>query len=159
MSLVFDIWSVLTDRQRRWVVAAQVLSILMAFSVLYPEFTILLFFILPVKVKWLGVLTGILCLVGLAQGDGGTRLAIVGGVSNFLLFFHREFFQLLNQRRRQMKHNMAIAAANDPLAPLHTCTICGVTEKSNRKMEFRYCPQCTGTPCYCIEHIFNHQHR
>jgi ATP-binding cassette, subfamily B, bacterial PglK len=32
MSLVFDIWSVLTPRQRRWVLAAQFLSIAMAFS-------------------------------------------------------------------------------------------------------------------------------
>jgi len=32
MSLLLDIWSVLTPRQRRWVIVAQVLSILMAFS-------------------------------------------------------------------------------------------------------------------------------
>jgi ATP-binding cassette, subfamily B, bacterial PglK len=32
MSLALDIWSVLTPRQRRWVVAAQILSIVMAFS-------------------------------------------------------------------------------------------------------------------------------
>ena len=32
MNLVFDIWSVLTYRQRRWVLGAQILSIAMAFS-------------------------------------------------------------------------------------------------------------------------------
>jgi ATP-binding cassette, subfamily B, bacterial PglK len=32
MKLVFDIWNVLTSRQRRWVLGAQVLSIVMAFS-------------------------------------------------------------------------------------------------------------------------------
>jgi ATP-binding cassette, subfamily B, bacterial PglK len=32
MNLVFDMWSVLTSRQRRWVLCAQVLSLLMAFS-------------------------------------------------------------------------------------------------------------------------------
>jgi len=32
MNLIFDIWSVLTPRQRRWVVWAQILSIVMAFS-------------------------------------------------------------------------------------------------------------------------------
>ncbi len=34
MSLLLDIWSVLTPRQRRWVLAAQALSIVMAFSTL-----------------------------------------------------------------------------------------------------------------------------
>jgi ATP-binding cassette, subfamily B, bacterial PglK len=32
MNLVFDLWSVLTSRQRRWVLGAQVLSLVMAFS-------------------------------------------------------------------------------------------------------------------------------
>ncbi len=32
MNLIFDIWTVLTPRQRRWVLAAQVLSLVMAFS-------------------------------------------------------------------------------------------------------------------------------
>ena len=32
MNLVFDIWNVLTARQRRWVLGAQAISIVMAFS-------------------------------------------------------------------------------------------------------------------------------
>jgi len=32
MTLVYDIWSVLAARQRRWVIGAQGLSIVMAFS-------------------------------------------------------------------------------------------------------------------------------
>ena len=47
----------------------------------------------------------------------------------------------------------------EPKPPMHVCAECGVTDQSDRKMEFRYCPLCTGTPAYCINHIQNHQHR
>ena len=66
----------------------------------------------------------------------------------------------MRTRQRMAKSSMARArAADDARVPMHVCQICGVTEKSNPQMEFRYCPLCKGTPAYCIDHINNHEHR
>jgi hypothetical protein len=36
--------------------------------------------------------------------------------------------------------------------------VCGKTDLSNPKMDFRYCSKCAGNQCYCADHIFNHEH-
>jgi hypothetical protein len=33
-----------------------------------------------------------------------------------------------------------------------------VTNLSDPKMRFRYCSKCDGSPCYCEEHIHEHEH-
>jgi hypothetical protein len=55
--------------------------------------------------------------------------------------------------RNQVKNKRPLDEA------FNRCTTCGVTEKSNPRMEFRYCAQCAGTACYCIDHIHVHAHR
>jgi hypothetical protein len=135
-------------------------SVFLAFAWLYPDFQFLLFFIVPVKVKWLGLLTWIGYLVALGDGDWSTRAQVLAGCSNFALFFHQDILQWLRTRKRMAKSSMARAGDSDAAnAPMHVCKVCGVTEKSNPQMEFRYCPLCTGTPAYCIDHIHNHEHR
>ena len=84
---------------------------------------------------------------------------MAAGTLNFLFFFHADLWQWMRTSRRKFKGDMARAAANEPKPPMHVCAECGVTDQSDRKMEFRYCPLCTGTPAYCINHIHNHQHR
>jgi hypothetical protein len=41
---------------------------------------------------------------------------------------------------------------------IHRCTICGMTEKDDPKMEFRYCMDCDGDYEYCMEHLSTHEH-
>src|SRR5262249_48935520 len=65
-------------------------SLFLAFAYLYPDYEILLFFILPVKVKWLALLTWIGYGLGLVFGDWLTRALILAAISNFLLFFGRD---------------------------------------------------------------------
>jgi hypothetical protein len=135
-------------------------SIFLAFAWLYPEFQILLFFIIPVKVKWLALATWILYAIGFLIGGWPTKAMIAAGVANFVLFFHADLWQSLKTRNRKFKGQIAQAAAREAQKqPMHVCAACGVTDVSDRKMEFRYCPQCTGTPAYCINHINNHTHR
>ncbi len=131
-------------------------SIFLAFAFLFPEFVIYLFFVLPIKVKWLALLTWILYILQFCVGTWLDKALIVAAIANFLLFFHRE----LLQRVRGGHRRMLVRAQSTALAiePFHRCTACGVTERSDRKMEFRYCPQCAGTPCYCINHINAHAH-
>jgi hypothetical protein len=134
-------------------------SIFLAFAWLFPELPILLFFILPVKVKWLGLAAWIWYLYAFVTGGWATKAEVAAGTLNFLIFFHDDLWQWARTSRRKFKGNMARAQANEPKPPMHVCAECGVTDQSDRKMEFRYCPLCTGTPAYCINHIQNHKHR
>lgn len=135
-------------------------SIFLAFAWLYPDYQFLLFFVFPVKVKWLGLLGWIMFLVAFSTGSWATKAEVAGGTINFVLFFYDELIQSTRTGWRKYKTGIAHAQARDEAkAPMHVCAICGVTDQSDRKMEFRYCPLCKGTPAYCINHIHNHTHR
>ncbi len=131
-------------------------SIFLAFAYLYPDFEILLFFILPVKVKWLALLQGIGYGYGLLYGDWSARLLIAASLCNFALFFwHDIYFRLRAGRRRMAGQAAQIQAAR---RPRHTCAICGANNLSHPKMSFRYCSKCAGGQCYCADHIHDHAH-
>jgi hypothetical protein len=134
-------------------------SVFLAFAWLYPEYPILLFMILPVKVKWLGLAVWITYVITFFSGGWDTKAEVAAGALNFAIFFHADLWQSVKTYPRRFRAQMAQARARDPKPPMHVCAACGVSDQSDRKMEFRYCPLCTGTPAYCINHIHNHQHR
>ena len=113
------------------------LSIFYAFAVLNPHFEFYMFFILPVKVKWLAILSAV--FVGfeiLGAGSMGMRLAILAPVLNFLLFFRDAFVHSLRaeRRRRQFQTERRERATEAQ----HLCILCGATEKSHAERDFRY---------------------
>lgn len=63
------------------------LSIFLAFAAMFPEERVLLFFIIPVKVKWIGIFEGVLLLLMFILGNWATKAAIIAAIANFLLFF------------------------------------------------------------------------
>ncbi|HEX4053646.1 MAG TPA: hypothetical protein VHX86_05225 [Tepidisphaeraceae bacterium] len=134
-------------------------SVFLAFAWLYPDFEFLLFLILPVKVKWLALIGWAFYVWALLTGNWATKAEVAAGAINFLLFFHSDLIDGIRSSRRRFKGGMAHAQARDAKPPMHVCAECGVTDQSDKKMEFRYCPLCTGTPAYCINHINNHKHR
>lgn len=129
--------------------------VFLAFATLFPNFEFLLFFILPVKVKWFGWLTVGVYLLTLFSSDLGSRLCIVAAFLNYGLFFGRDFVRNVKagHRRKAYVAERAEVAAQ----PLHICTQCGITDKSNELIHFRYCSTCGN--CFCEEHIANHDHR
>lgn len=131
-------------------------SVFLAFAYLYPDFQLLLFFILPVKVKWLALLQWIFCLLVIAFGELMAQLMAAASVCNFVLFFwHDIWLRMKSGQRRMAAQAKTISQAN---AARHTCYVCGVTNLSDPKTSFRYCSKCVGTPCYCAEHIHTHPH-
>lgn len=85
------------------------LSLFFAFAALYPDMQFLLFFILPVKVKWLGAIAAVMYLLQFLVGSLPTKVALLFGLANFLLFFGRGTYQGLRaewvnyKRRKQWK--------------------------------------------------------
>ncbi len=135
-------------------------SIFLAFAWLYPDFEFyLLVFILPIKVKWLGLVGWLFFAYAFITGGWTTKAEIAAASINFLLFFYADLADWIVTYNRRFKGRMVQARAQEAKAPMHVCAECGVTDQSDRKMEFRYCPLCKGTPAYCINHIGNHRHR
>jgi len=130
-------------------------SVFLAFAFLYPDFEILIFFILPVKMKWLALLTWIGYTYQIFVGPWPTRLVVLASVTNFLLFFGKDILWKIKSGNRQMIRKVKTISTKEE--PFHRCTTCGITDLSHPQMEFRYCGEC-GSLCYCNEHIKNHEH-
>ncbi|MFT5324541.1 MAG: hypothetical protein ACI8P0_002403 [Planctomycetaceae bacterium] len=131
-------------------------SVFLAFAWLYPNYVFYIMFILPVKVRWLALLTWIGLIYGLITGDMPTRLFILAGIANFILFFGRDVIQRVRSKGRRIQHTAQVAA--DAKKPKHECVVCGVTDKSDTTIEFRYCSKCEGALCYCENHLRDHAH-
>jgi hypothetical protein len=67
-------------------------SVFLAFASLYPEFQFYIFFIIPVKVKWLALITWLGYGISFVSGPWSTRLLVLASISNYLLFFGRDFW-------------------------------------------------------------------
>lgn len=131
-------------------------SVFIAFAYLYPDFELTLFFILPVKVKWLALLS---CVLGayrfIAEGLP-TKLSLGAAVISFLVFFGRDMLGSARYRQKKMARAAERVAAEE--TPRHVCHVCGKTDLSHPQLDFRYCSKCAGDQCYCPDHIQNHAH-
>ncbi len=131
-------------------------SVFLAFATLNPDFELALFFILPVKTKWLALLTWLSYGYQMIVGTTTTRLLIVASVLNYLIFFGRDILlRLRSQKWRMERKAQEFSRQNQPV---HRCTLCGITDKDDPDVIFRYCTKCEGTLCYCEQHIRNHEH-
>ena len=132
-------------------------SVFLAFAWLYPDFTINIFFVLPVKIKWLALLTWLWYGFQLLFGAWPTRLLVLASVCNFLLFFARDLVWMAKSGKRRMGWQARQVPRRDD-TPFHRCTVCGITDKDDPRMDFRYCPDCAGQQCFCPAHIRDHEH-
>ena len=132
-------------------------SVFLAFAAVNPNFVLHIFLILPVKIKWLAMLTWIGYGWTVLVGDWHVKLLVLASVLNFLLFFGREILYRIRGGRRHMAGQVTRMTKKEP-AYFHKCTVCGITDRSHRDMEFRYCSGCDGDHGYCADHLRNHEH-
>ena len=131
-------------------------SVFLAFAFLNADFEFILFFILPVKVKWLALLAWVGYGVSFFLGTWPVRLQILASVGNFLVFFAGELFWGVRRGKRAVvRKAREFAEAGEPR---HRCRVCGKTDLTNPELDFRYCSKCAGDECYCPEHIHQHVH-
>ena len=76
------------------------LSLLLAFAYLYPNHEILLFMILPVKIKYLAYIDLVFLVFSFVSGDLSVKLAIVASLVNFLIFFGKDLKLWLKNKSR-----------------------------------------------------------
>ena len=90
------------------------LSLFFAFAVFYPNFQINLFFILPIKVKWLAYVDAAYFLLMLILGPWPVRVSVLASVAAFLLFFSKQLwidtknFSMSLYNRRKYKKSVKL---------------------------------------------------
>ncbi len=137
------------------------MTLFLAYAATFPDSQVNLYFVLPIKVKFLGLLYGAFILVEFVSASLAGRIAIGVSLLNFLLFFGPGFMKVQNRRSKTQKirRNIEVAKYTTRVQSIHKCTTCGITEKDDPNMEFRYCSKCEGNYEYCEKHIRNHEHK
>ena len=154
------------------------MSLYLAFALMYPNLQVLIYFIIPVKVKWMAILYVVLMgydifrmgqLYSAYYGAGigilvSVIMFVVNAMSllNFIVFFFssrdmRRYSPKEVKRKQEFRRQMAEPRPGSGITR-HKCAVCGRTEVSNPELEFRYCSKCEGNFEYCQDHLFTHQH-
>ncbi len=126
------------------------LSIFFAFATVHPNFTFLLFFILPVKVKWLALLSLVLLLLQAVGGTWAFRASLLVTFSNYLLFFGPELIRKSADSRQIAARRAKFQSDQLTADTLHKCHACARTEVSHPELEFRVAAD--GYE-YCADHL------
>ncbi len=139
------------------------LSMFFVYATLWPDNQVLLFFFIPVKVKWLAWFEAAVFLLTMITGR--TLLPLVGLANYFLfcgssLLASLKFFRMRNRSQaRQFRRNVKRAEnGQDGRTYTRKCAVCGRTDTDYPELEFRYCSQCVGYHCFCADHIHSHVH-
>lgn len=79
------------------------MSLYFAFAAMNPNFQLLIFFIIPVKIKYLAVANAVLYLISFIFGDWSTRLTILFSLANVILFLGGDIMNTFRQEMRYFK--------------------------------------------------------
>ena len=138
------------------------MSIFLAFAAIYPEMEVYLYFILPIKMKWMALVYAAMALYYFIRGGIVTRVAIGASLLNFVIFFlssrnMRRFSPKERVRKAKFKRQSA-SHMHYSNGAKHRCAVCGRTELDDPCLEFRFCSKCNGNYEYCQDHLFTHEH-
>lgn len=148
------------------------MGIFFAYALTFPDAMVLMFFIIPIKVKWLGLLDVAYLLYEFIGASSATRFAIAATFLNIGLLYlrfkgpvrfqGRQLAGLFGSRTGQGTGGRTnTASRRQPVGSgkvVHRCAICGRTQADNPDLEFRYCSKCEGGQEYCQDHLFTHVH-
>ncbi|MCD8010820.1 MAG: rhomboid family intramembrane serine protease [Lachnospiraceae bacterium] len=137
------------------------MTMLLAFAATMPDMQFYLYFVIPIKAKWLGIFYAAYIALEFFASNGPGRVSIVMSLLNFLLFFFeaRKPVDSVHQAKRRRDYTKKMrAGAGRPGAPRHRCAVCGRTEQDDPNLEFRFCSKCAGNYEYCQDHLYTHVH-
>lgn len=138
-------------------------SMFFAFAALYPNMQMLLMYIIPIKVKYLAYIYGVMIAFNVFEcfstGNLAEGIAIVIALANFLIFFlMTRNYRRISPREYKRKAHFKKQVKMSRSITRHKCAVCGRTELDDDSLEFRFCSKCDGNYEYCMEHLFTHEH-
>ncbi|MDO4974041.1 MAG: hypothetical protein Q4E38_07520 [Eubacteriales bacterium] len=139
------------------------LSMFFSFAAMFPDMQVLLFFLIPIKMKWLALVDAAFFIMSVITTRFPINLLPIVAVLNFFVFCGGELLHAIPRRPAASTVNFRRASAKirreqrDRLYT-HKCAVCGRTDTDYPELEFRYCSRCAGYHCFCQDHINNHIH-
>ncbi len=139
------------------------LSMFFSYAALFPEQQVLLFFFIPIKMKFLALIDAAYFALAVVTNPFPLNLLPIVAVLNFVIFFSGTLVKLISRRPNRTTVNFRQASRkirHEQRNQLyhHKCAVCGRTDTDNPGLEFRYCSRCAGYHCFCSDHINNHIH-
>ena len=141
------------------------MSILLAFAVSYPDMRVLLYFVIPIKMKWMAFVY--VAMIGydifnyVRMGVWQMAVPIVASLLNFIIFFlSTRDIQRYHPKevKRRQEFKKAVNPTKVTTITKHKCAVCGRTERDGENLEFRFCSKCNGNYEYCQDHLYTHEH-
>lgn len=146
-----------------------------AFAATYPNMQFMMYFIIPIKAKYLAWFQGAVYLYTvftyIIGGEAVMIIPLAVSFANFFIFFFatRNYQRISPSEykrkatyRRQMNEGKKSGNVTEfrgkNVITRHKCAVCGRTELDNDQLEFRFCSKCDGNYEYCMDHLFTHEH-
>ena len=142
------------------------LSMFFAFAMLFPDVRVLLFFFIPVKIKWFAILDAALFLIEMLLSPFPENLLPLVAILNFFVFCWPQFAGIFRRKKARTspeavnfrREAARIKKEQAQMPYRHKCAVCGKTDTEYPNLQFRYCSRCVGYHCFCEEHINSHVH-
>lgn len=112
------------------------LTALFAFASIYPNEEIMLFFILPVKIKWVALFTAVMLALSVISSPA-FFIPVFFALLNYFITFGPGFIKGRIQSARVADRRARFSQAASQAAFFHQCKVCGKTDVDNPSLEFR----------------------
>ena len=140
------------------------LSIFLAFAYINPDFKLLLFFIIPMKIKYIAWFEILYVIYSVVFSPIYVKIAAILSFVSFIVFFGKDMYlnwveprvKKLIKKQKRKKFKVIVPEKNFKIK--HKCRVCGRTSEDYPQLKFGYCRSCGSDYEYCSDHLNNHKH-
>jgi len=151
-------------------------SLLLAFALIYAESMMLLYFIIPIKAKYIAFIDMIFLAYEYVNCNNMlARTTIIACLVNWALLYMLVRSAQGYKAPRKARHVNVVRGDGNviymnnrgskpteedktKIITRHKCAVCGRTENDGPDLEFRFCSKCNGNYEYCSDHLYTHEH-
>ncbi len=129
------------------------LTLLLAYATVYPDFRVLVFFFLPMRIAWLALISAALMILSSLGQPPVVAATLAAAFLNYLLFFGRDLRANLGSPSSTGQSLIPVIGSRPKTIEqeaLHRCETCGRTEITHPDLDFRVAA--SGKE-YCTEHL------
>ncbi|MFO0640187.1 MAG: hypothetical protein U0183_13295 [Polyangiaceae bacterium] len=140
-------------------------TLFLAFATLFPDYQITLYLIIPIRVKWLALLSAGVLVVSAVLGSWATRAGVLAATSNYFLFFGAHLRDAIRDRARQrgqasrladMKAGRAVVSTTPDKGVVRACSVCQAREDEGADIRVCSCAKCGIPTLFCLSHARDH---
>jgi hypothetical protein len=126
------------------------LSLFLAVATLLPDLEILFLLVIPLKLKWVALISLLWPAYILFTGSFPVKMIVIMCLGNYLIFFGPSLIRRSRQNRQVWRRRAKFEGAKDDSPTIHRCEACGVTEAIDPHLDFRVA---SDGKEYCTKHL------